>query len=176
MMDIRILNWIMKELDMNKPMDNLRIRMCSTILNRIIHELPGIEEMMVEIDSCFDIAPTRLNADGKYPCNHCQYQSTDQGNLKKHKLNIHEGVKYQCDQCQYQATQQGYLKAHKLSLHEGVKFDCDQCEYKATFATHLTQHKKVKHEGFRFPCDECDYKATRTTYLRSHKSKHHSLI
>ena len=123
-----------------------------------------------------DIAPIRLNADGKYPCNHCQYQSTDQGNLKKHKWNIHEGVKYQCDQCQYQATQQGYLKAHKLSLHEGVKFDCDQCEYKATFTTHLTQHKKVKHEGFRFPCDECDYKATMTTYLRSHKSRHHRLI
>ena len=49
------------------------------------------------------------------------YPRTYQGDLKRHKKAIHEGVKYACNQCEYHATEQGNLKKHKQSIHEGVK-------------------------------------------------------
>ena len=38
--------------------------------------------------------------------------------LKTHKQSMHEGVKYSCNQCEYQATNQGNLKRHKQSHHK----------------------------------------------------------
>ena len=35
---------------------------------------------------------------------------------------IRVGVKYACNQCDSQFTQQGQLKQHKLSVHEGVRY------------------------------------------------------
>ena len=68
------------------------------------------------------------------------YMATNQGQLKIHKLAIHEGVKYLCNQCEYQATQQTYFKTQKQ-----VKHECKQCEYQATQQTHLKTHKQSIH-------------------------------
>ena len=37
-------------------------------------------------------------------------------------MSVHKGVKYACNQCDSQFTQQGQLKQHKLSVHEGVRY------------------------------------------------------
>ena len=34
---------------------------------------------------------------------------------------IHEGIKYECDQCDYQATQQTNLKTHTMSVFVNSK-------------------------------------------------------
>ena len=107
-----------------------------------------------------DIAPTRRNVDGKYPCDQCQYKATQQGTLKTHKLSVHKGVKYQCDQCEYKATQTTHLMTHKKSIHEGVKYQCDECDYKARFPTNLAAHKKAKHEGIAYSCVQCNFKSS----------------
>ena len=43
--------------------------------------------------------------------------------LFKHIKSKHDGVKYACDKCDYQATQQGNLRTHMKSKHEGVKYE-----------------------------------------------------
>ena len=67
---------------------------------------------------------------------------------QKHIESIHEGFKYGCDQCDYQATQQINLKRHIESKHEGVKYACDQCDYQASRKDKLKVHIELKHEGF----------------------------
>ena len=39
---------------------------------------------------------------------------------------MHEGIKYNCDQCEYKTTEQGHLRKHKRSIHEGVKNNTQQ--------------------------------------------------
>ncbi len=51
----------------------------------------------------------------QYPCNHCDYEATTQGDLKRHILAKHEGIKYPCNHCDYEATTQGDLKRHTLA-------------------------------------------------------------
>lgn len=53
--------------------------------------------------------------------------------------------KYACDQCGYQTSRKFILQTHKESVHYGVKHDCDQCEYKATHKCSLQRHKRLKH-------------------------------
>ena len=90
-----------------------------------------------------------------------------------------EAAKYPCDQCNYKTTQKGHLKRHIQSIHEGVKFPCDQCKYKATFKGNLLLHKRAIHESIKYfnkyPCDQCDYKTTRKQQLLKHIKSRHNL-
>ena len=58
--------------------------------------------------------------------------NTIKGDLKKHKMALHENVEYPCNQCESKFTQKSDLRRHKMSLHENVKYPCDQCESKFT--------------------------------------------
>ena len=53
-------------------------------------------------------------------------------NSQTHEQSKHEGEKYPCDLCDYQATDRGNLTRHKQSKHEGKKYPCDSCDYQAT--------------------------------------------
>ena len=76
----------------------------------------------------------------------CEYQATTQGDLKRHKQAIHEGVKYACDQCEYHATDQRNLKKHKQSSvsirqrHKEILRDTNKLFTKVsnTFVTSVT--------------------------------------
>ena len=56
-------------------------------------------------------------------CNLCDYQATQQSNLRTHIKSVHEGVKYACNLCDYQAKIQTNLTVHIQSIHEGVKYN-----------------------------------------------------
>ena len=69
---------------------------------------------------------------------------------------VHKGIKYQCDECDYQATQEGNLKVHKQSKHLELKYPCSLCDYQATAKRSLTRHIKSVHE--KFDKKNCGYK------------------
>ena len=52
------------------------------------------------------------NNEGKYQCQHCDYEAKWPSNLTKHVEAIHEGVRYPCNQCSYKATETGNLQRH----------------------------------------------------------------
>ena len=51
---------------------------------------------------------------------HCDYNASQQVDLKRHKMSVQERIKYSCNQCDYKASQKGNLKRHNLSVHVGV--------------------------------------------------------
>merc|ERR1712126_241775 len=113
------------------------------------------------------------STNGRFPCDQCEKQFTQQINLKTHIKSIHEGVKYPCNQCDYQATQQGSLITHIKSKHEGVKYSCNQCDFQGSKSSNLIRHIKSKHEGVKYPCNQCNFQATLQSNLNTHiKSKH----
>ena len=59
----------------------------------------------------------------KYPCRHCNYQETSNGNKVEHQRAVHEEAKYCCSQCNFHATKRSYLAKHKRAVHEGVKYN-----------------------------------------------------
>ena len=54
-----------------------------------------------------------------HKCGECGAGFRRKDSRAKHIRSKHEGVKYSCNQCEYQATQQGDLKRHKQSKHNG---------------------------------------------------------
>ena len=61
-----------------------------------------------------------------YPCNHCNYQATTNGNLQEHIEFIHDGICHPG-----KGTTNSSLKEHIQSIQEGVRYPCNQCDYKA---------------------------------------------
>jgi len=119
-----------------------------------------------------------------YDCDLCNYQATQPGSLKRHKLAIHDGIRYACDNCEYSSSQRSSLKQHKLTAHEGVTYACDQCEYQASQPGTLKRHRQTQHEGIKAPnvnkmygitfdCEECDYRASQRSSLNRHKLAKH---
>ena len=45
----------------------------------------------------------------------------NKSSIYTHIRAAHEGVKYPCEECEYQATQKGDLDRHRKSVHEGIK-------------------------------------------------------
>ena len=69
-----------------------------------------------------------------------------------HYRSIHEGIKYPCNHCDYQATQQTHLQKHIQSVHEGIRYPCNQCDYQATQQCHLQRHIAAKHSNNILQC------------------------
>lgn len=120
-----------------------------------------------------DIPNVAKNELGKYPCTHCDYQASCQGNIKIHILSVHKGARYKCGQCDYQGTTQRNVKAHKLAVHEGFKYNCDQCDYQGTQPGNLKRHKLNVHEGVKYSCEQCDFQGTTPGSLNRHKLSIH---
>jgi len=134
-----------------------------------------------------------------YPCDKCEYSTTKQCSLNRHKASKHENIRYPCDQCNYAATLACDLKRHKECMHEGISYPCDQCQYAApstgalnkhkqskhevvkhplcafspTDPGSLKKHKKSMHEGLKYSCDKCEYSGSNESNLKKHKQKRH---
>ena len=52
------------------------------------------------------------STNGKFPCDQCEKHYNSKQMLKFHFQNKHKGVKYACNQCDYQGTQQNNLRIH----------------------------------------------------------------
>ena len=84
----------------------------------------------------YDLQPS---SNSKFVSNHSK--ATMAGNLKTHKISIHQGKNYTCNFCYFQATNPGNLNRHKLNVHKGIKYSCDLCEYQAPTRGSLKTHK-----------------------------------
>ena len=76
-------------------------------------EIPSIGNGTLRNDAVVEVRGTKRKRsdvsnkkDGKYQCQHCDYENTDSGNLRRHVEAKHEGVRYPCDQCDYHSTPQ----------------------------------------------------------------------
>ena len=80
-----------------------------------------------------------------YSCNQCEYTGSRQA-LRYHIRSLHDGIRLSCDQCNYETSQQSNLKRHKETEHELIKYSCDQCEYRGSSCA-LRNHVKTKHSS-----------------------------
>ena len=89
-------------------------------------------------------------------CNHCEYASSNTGNLRTH-LKTHSGEKSNiCNQCDYSSSYAHHLRTH-LKTHSGEKPNkCNQCDFTSVWAGNLTVHLKT-HSGEKLnKCNQCD--------------------
>ena len=65
----------------------------------------------------------------------------------KAETNIYklENGKFPCDQCDYQAKQIGDVRKHVLAKHKGIKFECRQCKKLFSFKHDLRKHERRFH-------------------------------
>ena len=85
------------------------------------------------------------------PVEICDYQATQEQNLKQHKEIKHEGVRYLCDKCDYKGITESHLKVHKESKQQGVCYSCDDCQFKAATPESLRVHIESIHNGVHIP-------------------------
>ena len=64
---------------------------------------------------------------GKFACEHCDFESVNRRNINRHNASVHLGVKYQCQECPKEYTSTALLKAHVNGKHRGQIYQCDQC-------------------------------------------------
>jgi len=95
------------------------------------------------------ITPADRNANGKYPCDKCKFESRANFHLTIHKLAVHLNYMFSCDQCSYQNKYEALIKNHKAAEHEGAMFTCDQCDYKNGYKLNMYQHKKARHGSLK---------------------------
>ena len=113
---------------------------------------------------------------GTFLCPYCAKIFTLKRSLKKHILNIHEGIRIQCDQCPYQASGKASLKRHVEARHEGKLYYCDQCDnvYRSRFS--LSIHQQSIHSDTEYKCDDCDFKTKQRSNLKKHREARHENI
>ena len=146
---------------------------------------------------------SKREANGKFSCDQCSYQSVYRRGVKRHQDAIHLGIKHSCDECpkEYGDTQK--LKLHKENTHEGFSYECDQCE--KVYGTHMNlrqherehqgigticprceesfnttnalyQHVRKQHDGIKYKCNLCDFGAKRKFNLKEHLSTSHTTM
>ena len=98
-----------------------------------------------EIEHISSRVISHRNEAGQFPCNRCEKQYSNRGNLDRHIKSAHEGIKFPCNDCKYEAAAKTDLLKHIQSIHEGIKFPCKLCDYKATQKSNLYAHQKIKH-------------------------------
>ena len=140
-------------------------------------------------------------ANGKFSCDQCEYESVRRNSIKRHTDAVHLGIKFQCNECQIEYSSDDQIKAHINSVHNGEFYECDQCNKKfeqprtlhlhvkfshegrktkcnecdKTFSSTsgLSYHVRKDHKGFRYPCDQCKYQAKTRSYLKIHQQAKH---
>ena len=79
----------------------------------------------------------------------CDYQSTRQGSLRRHKKSIHEGVQYPCQICEYKSAHQSSLSDHIKSKHKDIDgYLCTSYEMKYTTKKGLSQQRFIQENSF----------------------------
>ena len=142
----------------------------------------------------------KRQANGKYPCDQCDYQSVVRSGVRRHQEAVHLGIKHPCNECPKEYCNSSELKCHIKSAHEGVFYQCDQCN--KTFSQHkilllherehqgiitkctqcgqnfknvtaLNYHVHKLHDGLKHVCDMCDFRTNRIHRLKEHKGTIH---
>ena len=130
-----------------------------------------------KLENIVDIKGSRFTESSKpHSCDKCEYSSNHSGDLKKHKLNKHEGVSYPCSECDMKYADKTGLRRHLIQKHEGVKYGCDHCDYSATRVETLKNHVAIRHDYGQqnYFCKQCDYQGKTRRQVQSHQRKKHT--
>jgi hypothetical protein len=92
--------------------------------------------------------------------------------VKKHVKSIHEGIKFNCGICNKGFTQNNNLERHVLRVHEGIKEvyekkKCNICNETILWG-HLKRHMETVHEKKTLQCNFCDAIFYRVDRLQFH--------
>ena len=118
-----------------------------------------------------------------YTCAKCDQSFGYLYVLRKHLVNVHDGVKsstqdkrkssnevYTCDQCYKEVTSKQSLKKH-IELHTAQKtFKCSECNECFSSKDYLSKHK-WKHTD-RYMCEECGRTFDGSSHLNTHLKMH----
>ena len=59
----------------------------------------------------------------RYPCDECDYTSSNKTDLKRHMNSEHIGITYSCDKCDFVGTSLSGLRGHKTRVHILTKYE-----------------------------------------------------
>ena len=85
---------------------------------------------------------------------------------------MEEGECFSCDKCNFQTTTQGQLEKHRINRH--VTFSCDLCNFEAAKKRVLRDHLRFKHYRLTYNCELCAKKFNGKMFLKRHMFKVHS--
>lgn len=120
-----------------------------------------------------------------YFCTHsqCTYSSNHSGHVKRHVMSVHDKVRFPCPHCDHQSTTIYHLKRHIQCRHEGniEQISCELCNYSCRKRENLKKHFEKVHGRLLKPlnkaelklCDKCDYMTTDSADLKVHKKSEH---
>ena len=120
----------------------LSTMMCSNILNLPDPTQSGDDTVNTDVSSRNDLQGTELGL-------------LEEIDFLEH-IQSYSGKMYSCGQCNFNSSYQHCLIRHKKSKHEGVVYCCDQCDFITPHSSNLKVHKKAKHLGIKYVCDQCD--------------------
>ena len=89
-------------------------------------------------------------------CDICNKLFSNQSNLRKHIISVHEKINFNCEICGKEVSRKDKLKEHMRDIHyRSSKFECLVCERKFIRKDNLLAHKNVcckcKHCHEQFP-------------------------
>lgn len=125
------------------------------------------------------------NADKSFICDICGQTLTTKGNLKLHKLAIHEGIKIKkkrikhgprfCELCG-KTVSHDLFKTH-MNIHNNIKpYKCKYCEKAFPSYLRLREHIRT-HTGERpYVCTVCEKGFSQSHSLKTHMKSVHNLI
>ena len=129
-----------------------------------------------------------------YPCDECDFKTTEKNHLTAHKESLHENPQYPCNQCGFTSERKSAITLHTATVHDQNskvitkgQYNCDKCKYKAGDITLVEKHIEKVHvesikmweggeESVFYACKECDYNTydTNNTNLPAHNCDQYS--
>ena len=112
----------------------------------------------------------------RFSCDECDYKTTVEQYVQRHKLSQHRKLKHQCPQC-FGLFSKGGLSIHIKAVHKKETFQCEQCGFSTRCNSTLKNHRDYYHEGIiNFKCEKCDYSSYRKYNVDIHRKNMHESI
>jgi len=131
----------------------------------------GYKDGNLAIEKC----QMKRQANGKFPCDQCDYQSVYRAGVTRHQKAIHLGIKHSCDECPKEYGSLSDLKMHRINVHLGVSNPCDLCDKVFGTCKNLMKHER-EHQGIGTTCPRCEDSFDSTNALWHHIKKKHGGI
>uniref|UniRef100_UPI00358E40A8 zinc finger protein ZFAT-like n=1 Tax=Myxine glutinosa TaxID=7769 RepID=UPI00358E40A8 len=108
-----------------------------------------------------------------YKCQHCDYATCNQSNLRSHEERHQPDRTHLCDICGKNFRSKATLSSHK-QLHSRVRrLVCGQCDYTAATKAHLQRHMEQHSTLKPFICQQCSYSCNTPSTLNRHYNQKH---
>ena len=92
----------------------------------------------------------KFRHEGKsHDCQKCKYKGATVSMLKAHieEQQLKSRI-FRCELCEHSSTNLGNLRKHKLYIHNRNRYNCNQCEFKTITLGILNGHKKTQHKTY----------------------------